>query len=644
MAGGVRHCLTAAAVLGLLTCRVTVWYLQASETPPCVSGAHELTLEIQGVQRRGDGALLLEAVSTSAAACPALERARLRLSWYRPAPELYPEAIVHAEVRLKAPWGTANPGGFDYRLWLIGRGYAATGYIARMISVHRNPQPPSDQLASYQHGGMLRALVSGDRSGISDAEWVVLRKTGTVHLMVISGLHVGVFSGLVYLLVGLIARPLGPWLPCQPRTCGLLGAAFAVLALVIHTGADPPVVRAGAMVGVYSVCTLMRRRLAWWRMLAAIGVMAVMAQPGVVLRHGFWLSYAAVACLLWIFAQDWRPLTRVRAMIAAQACLALALAPWLGATVAQQPLIAPLANLLTVPVISLATVPAALLGSLLQGIEQLAPLSAGMLLLADFTLVLAFELLERLAERLPAVGYQDGWRLLLGAAGAAGLMLPLQRRQRLLCVFACLPLLLPNGTDVRYGHFRISVLDVGQGSAAIVDTARHRLLVDAGPAFPSGFSMGDAVVLPALAATGPRRLDRFVLSHADIDHAGGLDAVVSEFPALDAPACRDGDAWLWDGVRFDVLQASAAASRNDASCTLLIGNAGSAVYLSGDIGRTVEKQLLPRLPASVDVLVAPHHGSRSSSSLAFVRHLDPRHVIFSAPSTPVIHTRLPRWT
>ncbi len=630
LAGGARHCLTVVALLMLLAGRVTVWYLQASSPPRCVVGAHELNVEVLSLKRRADGSLLLDTEVRSAAACPALRGARLRLSWYRPTTLLHRGDVVHAEVRLRTPWGTANPGGFDYRLWLIGRGYVATGYFSSVVTVRRAPVSSESQLKRLQRSGMLRALVNGDRSGISDGEWAVLRETGTVHLMVISGLHVGVFSGLVYLLVGLLSRPLGPWLPCQPRTCGLLGAACAVLALVVHTGADPPVVRAGAMVWAYTACLLTRRRFAWWRLLAAIGYLAILAQPGVVLRHGFWLSYAAVASLLWIFAQDWRPLTRVRGMLAAQLCLALALAPWLGATVAQQPLIAPLANLLTVPVISLLTVPAALLGSLLHGIPPAAALSAGLLRLADFTLVLAFDVLAGLADRLPVVGYQDGWRLLLCAAGAAGMMLPLERRQRLLCALACLPLLLPNVQTVREGHFRVSVLDVGQGSAAIVDTARHRLLVDAGPAFPSGFSMGEAVVLPALAATGPLTLDRFVLSHADIDHAGGLPAIADAFPGLDAPPCRDGVAWRWDGVRFDVLQVSGAASRNDASCTLLIRNAGSAVYLSGDIGRNVEKQLLPRLPAGVDLLVAPHHGSRSSSSVGFVRHLDPRHVVFSA--------------
>jgi competence protein ComEC len=210
-----------------------------------------------------------------------------------------------------------------------------------------------------------------------------------------------------------------------------------------------------------------------------------------------------------------------------------------------------------------------------------------------------------------------------------------------------------------FGAVQATVLDVGHGLAVVVATHAHRLLFDAGPTFPSGFDSGDDVVLPALAALGGRTLDTLIVSHADNDHAGGAPAVAAAFPAarvlhgpdvaLDvrksSPAfaalpssmpaddvCTRGQAWQWDGVRFEILHPPRdfAARGNESSCVLKVTAGGGSLLITGDIESRGEAQVVPLAAAHADVIVVPHHGSATSSSAAFVHAVGARHAIVSA--------------
>ncbi len=255
--------------------------------------------------------------------------------------------------------------------------------------------------------------------------------------------------------------------------------------------------------------------------------------------------------------------------------------------------------------------------------------------LADVGLSFTLALLQHVRLQ-PLVELAPVSLLILGLAVPASLiaMLPLAPKIRLLAVFGWLPLCLPLGSDVVAGEFDIHILDVGQGSAALISTSKHRMVVDVGVSHPGGFDAGAAIVVPAVFSTGPNQVDLILLSHLDNDHAGGLAAVQKRFPGAGVKGlghgCEHNDQWTWDGVKFRILVARQGVGRNDRSCTLLVSNGEHHAYFSGDISQRVETRLISQLPRSIDLLVAPHHGSAGSSSKAFVEHLAPRFVVFSA--------------
>lgn len=633
--------------LGLLViARVGYWYSSADTAAACAAGDHALTLGIQLTDRRQPDRLRLDVVVLSRpVACPELSGARLRLTWYLRDSELIefvPIAgeVWHVQARLKLPWGMRNPGGFDYGLWLKGHNYVATGWVRtgeRMAGAEHAHLSAllKDAFIEYVNAGLLRALVLGDRAGVTDEQWALFRDTGTIHLMVVSGLHVGVVAGLLFACAfGLLRCVPGVSAYVAPHALSGVACVIGVVALVIITGAHAPVVRAGLMASLIVILVLLRRRIPWWWGLLLVMFIALAAQPRIAVQQGFWLSYAAVASLLWAFAPRWRRMTWVRGLLVCQLALTLALPPWLNVTVGSVPAISPFANIIVVPLMTLCTIPLAIAGLLLQWLLPWPTLGSWLIIGADLSLSVALQFLGRINAALPSFGYVSTGAAVVAYLAFLITCLPGVRVIRLLAVLGWMPLLLPNKLNVGPGEFRLQVLDVGQGSSAIVNTARRRLVVDAGAAFGGGFSMGSAVVMPALAATGPAMPDALLVSHWDNDHAGGVDQLMQRWPALQVLECKHGHTWVWDAVRFIMLMDEYAQSANERSCTLLVQGASATAYLSGDIGHRAERRLLSDLgrwaPQGVDLLVAPHHGSRGSSSTAFLRRLEPRIVVFSA--------------
>jgi len=621
--------------------RVCLWLCSAFDVPACIeAGDHELALQLLAVKPGADGVTMLDAQVTEVYSrhCRQLAGQRVRLSWYFSDRRVEPGVLLRAEVRLRKPWGAKNPGGFDYGLWLIGQGYRASGYLRAVQPVRISEARtllPKLRIAGgdYVYGGLLNAIALGVRDDVSAEMWALFRDTGTIHLMVVSGLHVGVFAGFVYLLAmsGLrfCTRLRPPW---HAHNMASLISLAGVVLLVYQAGLQAPVLRAGLMVSLFVVMLLSNRRTHWWRILLLVMLLALLVQPRMLLQQGFWLSYAAVAALLFYFAPRAPVQTRVRGFVLCQLVLLLGLSPWLGATAGEVPLVSPFANLIVVPLMSMLTIPLAMSGALLTTIAQ--PLGHVCLYLADLSLALVIHVLELLRGSLGSIGFFTWQQTVQGMLASWLMFLPLSVKLRVLALGVCATLLLPRPIALPQGEFRVTVLDVGQGSAALVDTSHHRLLVDAGPAFRSGFDSGASVVIPALRSTGPDILHRILISHGDNDHAGGAGAVTARFPLAEViglgNACVDGLGWRWDGVDFEVLTDPAAVSSNDASCTLLVSNPRRTVYFSGDISRRVEQRLLPRLPRRVDLLLAPHHGSATSSSARFVQHVCPRFVVYSA--------------
>ncbi|MGP6421657.1 DNA internalization-related competence protein ComEC/Rec2 [Pseudomonas putida] len=572
----------------------------------------------------------------------------MRLAWYA-GPPLNSGERWRLAVKLRRPGGLLNPDAFDYEAWLLAQRIGATGTIKdgqRLAEANWAWRDSIRQrlmaVDAQGRGGALAALVLGDGSGLSREDWQILQDTGTVHLLVISGQHIGMLAAVMYLLVAGLARfglwPLRwPWLPWA---CGL--AFAAALGYGLLAGFDVPVQRACVMVGLVLLWRLRFRHLgAWWPLLLAFDALLLL-DPLASLRPGLWLSFAAVGILIFTFGgrlgawRWWQAWTR------AQWLIALGLCPVLLALNLPISLSGPLANLLAVPWVSLLVLPPALLGTLLLPVPYV---GAGLLWLAGGLIDWLFRSLSLIAGVWPAwiSPSLTWWALLIGSLGALLLLLPRGVPLRPLGWPLLLILLAPPRERVAEGLADIWQLDVGQGLAVLIRTRHHTLLYDAGPRV-GDFDLGERVVLPALYKLGVNRIDLMLLSHADADHAGGALAVsrglkvtrvISGDPPglpaiLRAEACESGRQWQWDGVSFQLWQWAAAHDSNQRSCVLQIEANGERLLLTGDIDTAAERVLLESpLAVPTHWLQAPHHGSHSSSSMALLRALRPHSVLIS---------------
>lgn len=576
---------------------------------------------------------------------------RIRVSWYRAESPVRGGECWTLRLRLRTPHGSLNPGGFDYEGWLYRNGVGATATVreaqpcesSRALPVLRLRQQLVDRLDAWlgDHPGraMVAALTVGDDSGFRDADWAAFRETGTTHLVAISGFNVAIFAGVAFLLIRWtwpLLRRLAQRLPAQKA--GMIGAALAGVAYGLLAGWESPAQRAALMLALLLIAALPDRRGDPVRVLAAAFALMLAFDPAVVLSPGLWLSCGAVAAIFYATGGRVRAEPAWRVALRLQLMLSLVLAPltlyffhgaaWLG----------PLVNLIAVPVMALLT-PLLLLAVALAA--AMPDLGVPALQAMAWVLAMLQSGLAQIAAQAPMAWLPAGppvAALLLAVLGALLLFVPRGVPLRALGLLCCLPLL---WTPVRAvtPPFELWALDVGQGLAVLVRTPNHALLYDAGPAFEDGFDAGESVVAPAVLTQGLRGVDRLLLSHGDRDHAGGVPAVRrllrigDERGTQDHPPCGDGDAWTWDGVRFEVLHPDAADwSDNNRSCVLRIFAPGFTALLAGDIERGAEARLLrdhgERLRA--DVLVAPHHGSKTSSTEAFVQAVAPRLVVFGA--------------
>ena len=572
----------------------------------------------------------------------------LRLAWYAGPPVNSGERWRLA-VKLKRPVGLLNPDAFDHEAWLLAQRVGATGTIkdGQRLSEARWAWRDSIRqrlLAVDAQGraGALAALVLGDGSGLSREDWQILQDTGTVHLLVISGQHIGLLAAVMYLLIAGLARfglwPLRwPWLPWA---CGL--AFAAALGYALLAGFDVPVQRACVMVGLVLLWRLRFRHLgAWWPLLLAFNGVLLL-EPLASLRPGLWLSFAAVAVLIFTFGgrlgawRWWQTWTR------AQWLIAIGLCPVLLALNLPISLSGPLANLLAVPWISLVVLPPALLGTVLLPVPYV---GEGLLWLAGGLIDWLFRALALIAGQWPAWTAPSipFWVWILGSLGAVLLLLPRGVPLRPLGWPLLLILVVPPRERLDEGLADVWQLDVGQGLAILIRTRHHALLYDAGPRF-GDFDLGERVVLPALRKLSVDNLDVMLLSHADADHAGGALAIARGMkvvrvlsgdppglPAeLSAEACESGEQWQWDGVRFQLWMWADARDSNQRSCVLQIEANGERLLLTGDIDVHAERVLLDSpLAVPTQWLQSPHHGSRSSSSMALLNALKPEAVLMS---------------
>ena len=526
-------------------------------------------------------------------------------------------------------------------------------------------------------GGVLAALVTGDQAAIERSDWDVFRATGVSHLMSISGVHVTMLGWLAGLAGAALWRRSALWGSAgplhwpAPAVGAWLGLGVAA-GYALFSGWGVPAHRTVWMLAVVTLLRLSARDWHWWRVWALAAAVVVALDPWALLQPGFWLSFVAVGVLLATnrrpapspesaavpctelagsrtdMVRGWRlpgAVVRARAQLVAllreQALITVTLLPLSLLFFGQFSLVGLLANLLAIPWVTVLVTPLALLGVVLPWCWDLAaaclqPLSA-------------------------LLGWMAGWRwasvslpmppwplAVLALAGALMLVLRGPLSWRVFGLPLLVPALLWQAPRPTEGAFELLAADVGQGNAVLVRTARHALLYDAGPRYSPESDAGHRVLVPLLAQLG-ERLDLLVLSHSDQDHTGGARAVLDMQPQLrllsslpeghalaqgrEAGTCAAGQSWQWDGVRFEVLHPlpGARSGKNNAlSCVLRIEAAGGSALLAGDIEAVQEQTLLQRGIRPVDVLLVPHHGSKTSSTPAFLQALQPRLALVQA--------------
>lgn len=634
-------------LLGLSwACMSAQWALDDRLTPVLDGQTRWVEGRVSGLPQQTDEGVRF--VLTDSRSRNARLPTRIRVSW-RGGPPVRSGERWRLAVTLKRPAGLLNFHGFDQEAWLLAQRIGATGTVKDGERLAPAANAWRDGVrqrllavdAQGREAGLI-ALVLGDGSGLAAADWQVLQDTGTVHLLVISGQHIGLLAGLIYGLIAGLAR-YGLWprtWPWLPWACGL---AFATaLGYGLLAGFGVPVQRACVMAGLVLVWRLRFRHLGlWWPLLLALNGVLVL-EPLASLQPGFWLSFAAVAVLILAFGGRLGPWSLWQAWTRPQWLIAIGLFPALLVLGLPISLSAPFANLVAVPWISLVVLPLALLGTALLALPFV---GEGLLWLAGGALGALFNGLAWLAGQMPAwipadvpLGY---W--LVSLLGAVLLLLPKGVPFRVLGWPMLLLAVFPPRTLVPDGQVEVTQLDVGQGQSLILRTRHHTLLYDAGPRSGT-FDLGARVVLPSLRKLGVGELDMLLLSHADADHAGGAAAIAKGMPIkrvvggetdglpplLGTQPCVSGERWTWDGVTFELWQWPDAISGNAKSCVLQVQANGERLLLTGDIDRAAEQAMLASpLAVPTDWLQAPHHGSRSSSSWPFVERLAPRSVLIS---------------
>ncbi|NMP31040.1 DNA internalization-related competence protein ComEC/Rec2 [Thalassotalea sp. M1531] len=602
---------------------------------------------------------------------------KVRLNWQSSKLTLENNANIKAAIKLKPANGLANLGGFSYQRWLRSQNIVATGYVVTAKKVVITEQETSLRAQFYRYirqllgdnnqRSLILALSFGDRSLFNKNTWTVLQKTGTQHLVAISGLHIALVVWLSFSLLFFAVKllPLSALnktasvllarhnLVYIALTCALIFSSFyAYLA-----GFSIPTIRALIFFYIFCISQYFSLKLTPSRLIIVAVFVTLIVLPASLYSTSFWLSYLAVIAIVslyWRLQHFIRHLKGVKKGIVGflliQVSLSLVLMPISAFIFQQSSIIALLANLLALPVISFIVMPLLFVSLVLSGFLPL--LSSYFFSAIEFILTALWAYLELLASWSMAsvqLSHHMTWLMILLAI-ITGLFFFFMDKSRLrllvLSATACTGVTLLSGfAEQVKPKWTINVLDVGQGLAIAIAKGENTLLYDTGNAYPSGWNMVEQVISPFLQHQS-LTLDTVIVSHDDSDHAGGLPQLLRDYPNVQLvfnaqvieaffgkqSPCLAGSNLQWQGLTVSMLwPIEQVADKNDDSCVVTITDGNTTVLITGDIGKKIEKQLIRMYPnLSADILIAPHHGSKSSSSQAFIQHVNPSDVFFSA--------------